>query len=544
MTSNPNLLPSGHLLHQRYSIQYCIGQGGFGITYLAYDQKLEQEVCIKELFIFGNSTRGTNQTVQSQNSGDFTFADFVARFVNEAKQLAKFQHPNIVRVLDIFDENCTAYMVMEYIEGENLKHKIEGEGVMNEKMAMSLITQLLDAVEEVHSKGMLHKDIKPDNVLITPEDRLVLIDFGSAREFVEGKTTSQTSILTPGYAPIEQYSARAKRGPYTDIYALGATLYFLLTGEKPIPVTDRNLEELIPPHRLNPSISTQLSSAVLLAMELKPENRFQSIEDMREAIKTINAREEKKKVRAVKPKEKKEIKTEPITEIPIGKKGDSRIFRNLFVIISLLIITVIGYLIYTNYKDTDGDGIADKNDTCPLDYGLEAFGGCPDSDGDGVEDSEDLCPELYGLEEFDGCPDSDDDGVEDRIDDCPEIKGNNPNGCFYYKNITFNNLTENEAWIAIAYYYEGDWKSIGWYNVKSNNSYTYTFPDKFNSNEIYWYAKNSYWTEWGGEFQFCWKEFDAFNFSNAYENPFCDKKGFRKRVISEELSRQDFYISN
>jgi serine/threonine protein kinase len=284
---NTHILPSGHLLHLRYSIQSCLGQGGFGITYLAYDQKLEQEVCIKELFVSGNSTRGSNMTVQSQGKSTFSFQDFVQRFVQEARQLAKFQHPNIVRVLDIFQDNDTAYMVMEYVKGRTLKQKILMAGVMQESAAILLITQLLDAVQEVHQKGMLHRDIKPDNILVTDEGRVVLIDFGSAREFAEGKTSNQTAMITPGYAPPEQYSDRAKRGPFTDIYALGATMYYMLTGEKPLPATDRSFEELVAPHRLNPKISTQVSSAIMLAMELKPDYRFQNISEMKDAMNSL-----------------------------------------------------------------------------------------------------------------------------------------------------------------------------------------------------------------------------------------------------------------
>jgi formylglycine-generating enzyme required for sulfatase activity len=338
--SNPNFLPSGHLLHQRYSIQSGIGQGGFGITYLAYDQKLDQEVCIKELFVSGNSTRGTNLTVHSQSTGDFSFADFVQRFVQEARQLARFQHPNIVRVLDIFQENGTAYTVMEYVKGETLKSKIQREGAMGEKAAMSTITQLLDAVEEVHNKGMLHRDIKPDNVLITPEGRLVLIDFGSAREFAEGRTTTQTAMLTPGYAPIEQYSTRAQRGPYTDIYALGATMYYLLTGEKPIPATDRVAEDLIPPHQINLDISTQVSSAVMLAMELKSENRFQTVSDMREAVKTLQAREERESIKEEKRQEKDPEKQEKVPEI----KEESKSGKALIYLVLVGIVVLGGYL--------------------------------------------------------------------------------------------------------------------------------------------------------------------------------------------------------
>jgi serine/threonine protein kinase len=281
---NPHLLSSGHLLYNRYTIQQTLGQGGFGITYLAIDQKLEQEVCIKELFISGNSTRGANMTVQSQGHSSFSFQEFVDRFIQEARQLVKFQHPNIVRVIDIFEENDTAYMVMEYVKGETLKQQIQQKGILAEKEAMQLISQLMEAVESVHSKGMLHRDIKPDNILISKEGRVVLIDFGSAREFAEGKTTHQTAMITPGYAPPEQYSERAKRGPFTDIYALGATLYNLLTGEKPIASTDRSFEELVPPHQLNSKISLQVSNAILKAMELRPDDRFQSIASMKEAM--------------------------------------------------------------------------------------------------------------------------------------------------------------------------------------------------------------------------------------------------------------------
>jgi len=281
---SPHQLAPGHQLYKRYYIQKVLGQGGFGITYLAHDQKLEQEVCIKELFVSGNSTRGANMTVQTQGNADFSFSDFVDRFLTEARQLARFQHPNIVRVIDIFQDNNTAYTVMEFVPGETLKEKVEGTGAIEEKEAMILINQLLVAVEMVHTKGMLHRDIKPDNVLINPEGRVVLIDFGSAREFAEGKTTHQTAMITPGYAPPEQYSDRAKRGPFTDIYALGATMYYLLTGEKPISSTDRSFEELIPPQQLNPKVSNQVSNAVLQAMKLKPEHRFQTITEMKEAI--------------------------------------------------------------------------------------------------------------------------------------------------------------------------------------------------------------------------------------------------------------------
>jgi serine/threonine protein kinase len=261
-----------------------LGQGGFGITYLAEDTVLETSVCIKELFVSGNSTRNANHSVMSTGSKEFSFDDFKQRFIQEARQLAKFRHPSIVRVLDFFDTNNTAYVVMEYIEGKTLKEFTIEHGFVSQDLAIPIIKQLLDAVEEVHNMGMLHRDIKPDNILLTPRNSICLIDFGSAREFREGMTMTQTAMLTPGYAPMEQYSNRSKRGTFTDIYALGATMYFMLTGEKPLAATDRFTEEMHAPHLLNSAISSQISSAVMLAMQMKPEERFQNVQDFREAI--------------------------------------------------------------------------------------------------------------------------------------------------------------------------------------------------------------------------------------------------------------------
>ncbi len=232
-------LPSSYLLQNRYLIIRKIGQGGFGITYEAIDQTLDTKVCIKELFVSGQNTRGANYTVLTQNVGDFSFDDFVKRFLDEARQLARFEHPNIVRVRDVFKANETAYMVMSFVEGQTLKQRIGGSGAMSDETAMPIFYQLLDALETVHKAGILHRDIKPDNILLTTGNFVVLIDFGSARDFVEGKTITQTTMLTPGYAPIEQYSSKKQRGAYTDIYALGATLYFMLTGKKPFEATDR-----------------------------------------------------------------------------------------------------------------------------------------------------------------------------------------------------------------------------------------------------------------------------------------------------------------
>ncbi len=277
-------IPSGIILHHRYRTVSVIGQGGFGITYLCRDERLQRMVCIKEFFLSGHCTRGSGQTVITQglNAGDF--AHFRARFSEEARALARFRHPGIVQVLDVFEEHNTAYYAMDYVEGETLKALVQRKGPLPMTEAMPFMHKLLDAVETVHTADLLHRDIKPDNIIVRADGQPVLIDFGNARHFSEGRTLSQTAILTPGYAPPEQYTERARRGPYTDVYGLGATLYFALTGMKPLAVTDRQMEQLKAPHQLFTDIPETLSSAVMLAMNINPEDRFQDIPAFKNAL--------------------------------------------------------------------------------------------------------------------------------------------------------------------------------------------------------------------------------------------------------------------
>ena len=281
-------LRNNFVLHRRYTILHVIAQGGFGITYAAVDDKTGQKVCVKELYISGCSTRASDMSVVSQSTEDMDFDYFVRNFMAEANQLSRFNHPSIVKITNFFQENSTAYMVMNFIEGETLKEKILQNGPMKFEAAGSLIFQISEALELVHQQNMLHRDIKPDNIIITPAKRAVLIDFGSAREFSENKTMTQTTMITPGYAPIEQYNNSSRKGTYTDIYALGATLYFLLTGKKPLDATERFNTELKAPHEINPAISSQISSAVMLAMQMKAADRFQKVSELKSVLNKLN----------------------------------------------------------------------------------------------------------------------------------------------------------------------------------------------------------------------------------------------------------------
>jgi serine/threonine protein kinase len=278
------LLPYNFILKDKYNIKKVLGEGGFGITYLACDNILDIDVCVKELYISGSSSRGENMTVLTQNMKEMSFSDFKERFLQEARQLARFNHINIVRVLDFFEANNTAYVVMEYLKGKTIKELVAEKGPLGFEESKGIINQLLNAVEVVHNAGMLHRDIKPDNLILTEDNRVVLIDFGSARAYSDEKTISQTAMVSPGFAPLEQYNPKARKGTYTDVYSIGATLYYMLTGVKPLNVTERYLEKLPAPHELDVDISLQVSSAVMLAMEMKPEERFKNVTEFRIAL--------------------------------------------------------------------------------------------------------------------------------------------------------------------------------------------------------------------------------------------------------------------
>jgi serine/threonine protein kinase len=264
----------------KYVIESVLGVGGFGITYKAHHSKLNQYFAIKEFFINGFCVRNTqNLTVHLQGMNQAVYDKYRDKFVEEAQTLAQLDHPNIVKVMDVFDENGTAYIVMPFLQGGTLQGMVEKKGALPYGEAVNYIAQIAEAAGYIHQKNILHRDIKPDNVIITPENKVVLIDFGSAREFIHDKTQSHTSILTKGYAPIEQYSADSKKGSYSDIYAIGAVFYFCLTGQKPMDVTARLMDEMPDAKALNPNVSDNANRTIVKAMQIKAPDRHQTVQE-------------------------------------------------------------------------------------------------------------------------------------------------------------------------------------------------------------------------------------------------------------------------
>ncbi|RME35635.1 MAG: hypothetical protein D6786_01380 [Gammaproteobacteria bacterium] len=236
-----NALPPGSMLLW-YRIDGVLGQGGFGITYLAWDTNLGHAVAIKEYLPSSLATR--DQDSQVHPLGPEAEAEYqwgLQRFLEEARTLARFRHPAIIRVYSVFEANNTACMVMEYEQGRTLRELIRQQGRLDEQQVRRLLEQLLDGLEQVHAHGFIHRDIKPDNIYLRDDGSPLLLDFGSARQALGLKTRSLTTIVSPGFAPFEQYQSDARRqGPWSDIYSLAATFYFAISGRAPADATDRS----------------------------------------------------------------------------------------------------------------------------------------------------------------------------------------------------------------------------------------------------------------------------------------------------------------
>jgi len=272
-------LAKGERLNQ-YEVLNILGAGGFGITYMARDTTLDTMVAIKEYLPGDFAVRQGDSTVTAKSSiskGDFDWG--LSRFLEEARVLAKFRHPNIVRVNQIFEANNTAYLVMDYAKGESLADLLRRAAPLNEEQTKDILFPILDGLKRVHEQGFLHRDIKPANIIIRDEGGAVLIDFGAARQAIETKSRAITSIVTEGYAPLEQYDAGGNQGPWTDIYALGAVAYACLTGNKPPSATSRVRNDSLVPvaTAARYPVSKNFAGAVESALNVYENQRPQTI---------------------------------------------------------------------------------------------------------------------------------------------------------------------------------------------------------------------------------------------------------------------------
>ena len=284
----PTSLKEGTVLAGRYIVGRVLGKGGFGITYVCFDMKSKMRFAIKEYFPdnLAHRNSGMNVVTVANNEKGKLFKDGARKFYAEAKTVAKFNgHPGIIHVQEFFFENNTAYFAMEYLDGIDLKkYIVQNGGRINETLAIAIISSVADALAFIHSKNVLHRDISPDNIFICSDGSIRLIDFGAARQVVGEASSGLSVILKQGFAPFEQYQRKGNQGPWTDIYALGATLYYAVTGRVVPDAMSRLDKSDLPAEGLSPRMVNLLGKM----LEVKIQNRFQSIRELKAALGTFN----------------------------------------------------------------------------------------------------------------------------------------------------------------------------------------------------------------------------------------------------------------
>lgn len=273
----------------RYVIQKVLGQGGFGITYLGIDKLYGNKVAIKEYYPQKIAMRKaqyedvvTVTSIEEKNN----YNKGKKRFLDEAQVMARFnKNEGIVKILDFFEANNTAYIVMEYLEGITLKQYLGKYGVLQFRNLIEMMLPLLEALIEIHSQGLIHRDISPDNIMVQHNGKLKLMDFGAARDYTESGNKSLTVILKPGYAPPEQYQTHGVQGPWTDIYALCATIYKCLTGITPPDAIARVMDDKFKePDQLDGKLSPDIKKILWKGMNIFPEERYQDIVEFGEDV--------------------------------------------------------------------------------------------------------------------------------------------------------------------------------------------------------------------------------------------------------------------
>jgi len=353
--TNYKALPSGTILDKKYEIIRELGSGGFGITYLANFIKLDAKVVIKEYFPNDLAHRDTNSTIIPSKSDEEDFYEKgKERFLLEAKTIAKFKHPYIVRIIDYFEENNTAYFVMEYEDGNSLEEWLQTHKNLTEDDILPIIVPILDALTEIHTQHIYHRDIKPDNIIMREDGVPLLIDFGAAKASdQQGSKASSFNPRTASYAAPEQKTSISKYiGPYTDLYAIGALLHKVVTGKTPPTADDRSIsrdnedKDLYEPlaDKTIKGFSKEFLASIDWCLEFKGKDRPQSAKELQKALmhkpEAIPEKEE------VKSQEKKEKQNTPLQEKVESKKAKPLVF-----IIIAVIVLIAGIVVYQVKED-------------------------------------------------------------------------------------------------------------------------------------------------------------------------------------------------
>jgi serine/threonine protein kinase/TPR repeat protein len=358
-----------------YEISEVLGQGGFGITYRARDTNLNHDVAIKEYLPSDLALREADSSVcplSDERGEEFNWG--LKRFITEAQTLAQFDHPNIVRVHSVFEANNTAYMVMRYEQGEDFAVVLSRRRTLAEAELLDVIFPILDGLEQVHSAGFVHRDIKPSNILIRQDRSPILIDFGSARQALGAQTKTLTSIVSPGYAPFEQYYSKSdEQGPWTDIYGLGATMYRAITGGAPMDAVERSRgllhgdDEFVSGSEAGKGhYSAALLQAVDHALAFKPQDRPQTLTDWRRELKEASlavAETPPDEATTIVSEEPPPVvttgkDTKPGTSPPTGRAAPAKSSRYgvLVGIVAIAVAGMIGFLFWAGH-DTKKDGV-------------------------------------------------------------------------------------------------------------------------------------------------------------------------------------------
>lgn len=345
----------------RYTIKRMLGQGGFGITYLAVQSGLDREVAVKEFFMkeYCDRNATTSQITLGSEGSRQLVARFREKFLKEARNIARLNHPHIVRVIDVFEENGTAYYVMEYASGGSLSSKVKGEGFLSEAEATRYIRQVADALDYIHQRKMSHLDVKPANIMLDEEDNTLLIDFGLAKQYdaASGEATSSTPVgISVGYAPMEQYEQGGVGtfSPETDVYSLAATFFTLLTGETPPSAFSVN-EDGVPVDKLR---AKGVSQTAIDAISQAMRSRKKRTRDVRSFVDALTASEqpnpvgeetidaqkvaEERKRKEVKPKVAEGEKKQPVHRNATGKRRKQKKRTQFYVFLAVVLVALGG----------------------------------------------------------------------------------------------------------------------------------------------------------------------------------------------------------